>query len=140
MIERLPIAQPALIGTWGAENVLAAQTGVTMALLGGSAVLGDRSRLPVIRAGCISGIVVRSDEARTAGTLTVEATINGSATGLTAVLDATNTTVKSTMQAIGADTLAAGDELGAIWTTSALWAPITADVTVMIEVMIWPPI
>lgn len=83
-----------------------------------------------VRAGSVLGVVVRSTEARTVGTLTAEATINGAATGLTAVLDGTNTTVKATTQAKDADAFAAGDQIGVTITTSADWAPATADVTV----------
>jgi len=117
------------LGPWTQDNVPAAQAAVALQLYGGTRT----SRL-VVRPGSILGIVVRSSEARTAGTLTVEATKNDVGTGLTATLDATNVTVKATVQAKDADAFAAGDEIGVTITTSADWAPTTADVTVEVLV------
>lgn len=87
-----------------------------------------------MRAGSVLGIAVRSNEARTAGTLTVEVFINGAATGLTAVLDTTNTTVKVTVQARDLDTFVAGDYIEVKVTTDASWLPVTADIDVVVEI------
>lgn len=85
-------------------------------------------------AGSIVGISVVSNDARTAGTLTVDATINGTVTGLQAVLNGDNTTHHSGVQAIDTDAFAAGDRLGVKITTDSGWLPITADVVVIVYV------
>ena len=66
--------------------------------------------------------------------MTVDATIDGTATGLQAVLDGTNTTFKATTQAKDADAFTAGQLIGVKITTSADWAPTTADIIVMVIV------
>jgi hypothetical protein len=88
----------------------------------------------------VTAVVVTSTEARTAGTLTVTVFKNtglagaaGSTIGLTAVLDGTNTSRKATTQAKDTDTFAAGDELYAVVTTDASWAPITGDIRVALD-------
>jgi hypothetical protein len=112
------------------SNVLASQTDLAM----DTVLLGNREYvLPY--AGSIVGIGVASSEARTAGTLTVDATVNGTKSGLTAVLDGTNTQFHTATQAKDTDTFAAGNRLGVKFTTDGTWAPTTADivVTVVIE-------
>jgi hypothetical protein len=76
----------------------------------------------------VVAIDVVSNTARTAGTLTVDATIDGTVTGLQAALDATNTTRYYTRQARGSDVGVAGSRIG-IKLTTASWTPVTADVT-----------
>jgi hypothetical protein len=85
-------------------------------------------------AGSILAVGVVSDQARTAGTLTVEVTKNGTGVGLTAVLNGTNTTKKVTTQTKDTDTFVAADLMGVHLTTSADWAPATADIRVVITV------
>lgn len=114
------------------DNVAASQTDVTL----GSGSRSGLSAGPAFiasRAGSVTGIVVYSNAARTAGTLTVEVKKNGAATGLTAVLDGTNTTLKATYQVKGADTFVAGDRITAAITTDGSWAPTTADIRVVVE-------
>lgn len=124
-------------GMWVDDDVAASQSGVEMIVYGASGALGAGSRLrvPMVRPGSVTGIVVRSNEARTAGSLTVEPTINGTATGLSAVLDATNTTVHTATQAAGRDTYPAGGEVGVKITTTGDWAPTSADIQVTVEVL-----
>ena len=55
--------------------------------------------IPMAYPGSVIAIQVTSSEARTAGTATFEVFKNGTGTGLTAVLDGTNTTTKVTTQA-----------------------------------------
>lgn len=117
-------------GWWYQDNVAAGQSGVALNL-GGDA---NRTELPVARAGSVVGIAVYSNEARTGGTLTVEVTIDGVGTGLTAVLDATNTQTHYNTQAAGLDTFTAGQRIGVKITTDAGWAPTTADITVEVEI------
>ena len=118
------------VGPWEQDNVAAGQSVVALFLTGSV----TRTGRVAVRAGSILGVVVRSNEAQTAGTLTVEVTKNGVGVGLTAVLDGINTTVKASTQAKGVDTFVAGDSIGVIITTDGAWAPTTADITV--EVLI----
>lgn len=76
----------------------------------------------------VVGVSVQSNAARTAGTLTVDVTIDGTVTGLQAALDATNTTRDTGTQVRGSDTGVAGSRLGVKLTTSS-WTPTTADIT-----------
>lgn len=83
----------------------------------------------------IVGISVVSSEARTAGTLTVDATIDGTATGLQAALDATNTTRDTGTQARGTDAGTAGQRIG-VKLTTASWTPVTGDVAVIVYALL----
>lgn len=123
-----------VIDGWYQDDVTASQSSVALGRVGDAVWAAFDGKWIAPRAGSITGVAVKSNDARTAGTLTVEVTKNGSGTGLTAVLDGTNTTFKATTQAKGSDTFAAGDELGVIITTDGSWAPTTADIRVCIEV------
>lgn len=79
----------------------------------------------------IVGIAVMSSEARTAGTATVDATIDGTVTGLQAILDGTNTTRDTGTQFRGADVGTAGQRIG-VKLTTASWTPTTADIAVVV--------
>lgn len=79
----------------------------------------------------IVAITITSDSARTAGTLTVDATVDGTVTGLQAVLNATDTTRKHSTQGRGLDVGSAGSRVGVKLTTSG-WTPIAADVIVTV--------
>lgn len=121
------------IDGWFQDNVAASQTAATMTRY----VAGPTFSLNLWvapRNGSITAIAVKSNTARTAGTLTVEAYINGAASGLTAVLDGTNTTFKATTQGKDADSFSAGNEIDVRITTTSDWAPTTADVRVAIEI------
>lgn len=76
----------------------------------------------------VVAIDVSSNAARTGGTLTVDATIDGTVTGLQAVLNATDTTRAYTKQPRGADVAVAGSRVG-VKLTTASWTPTTADVS-----------
>ena len=83
--------------------------------------------------GSVIGIAVLSNDACTSGTLTADVTIDGSVTGLTGILDSvTNTTNISTVQAVDADVITAGQTIGVKVTTTGTWAPTSADVSVSI--------
>lgn len=97
-----------------------------------SATLDAALPVVVTHAGSIVGISVASTEARTVSTATFEVYKNGVATGLTCVLDATNTTFAFAVQAIDLDAVAAGDRLDVRATTTGTWAPVTADVEAII--------
>lgn len=82
----------------------------------------------------IIGITVSSSEARTAGTLTVDATIDGTATGLQGILNATDTTRDYATQPRGSDVGVAGQRIG-VKLTTASWTPVTGDVAVVVYVI-----
>lgn len=118
---------------WYQDNVAASQTNVELIHAAG--------RWTAVRAGSVLGVVVHATEARTAGTLTVDVFKNtglagaaGSSIGLTAVLNGTDTSRKSTTQAKDTDTFAAGDELYAVVTTDGSWLPVTSDIRVSLLV------
>ncbi len=115
---------------WYQDDVAPSQTTV---LLARAAAGAAPDALVVTRDGSVTRVIVRSNEARTAGTLTVEVFINGTGTGLTAVLNATDTTFKVTIQAPGLDTFVAGAEIDLRITTDASWAPTTADIRASLE-------
>ncbi len=109
------------------ENVAANQTNVQLSRPG--TIIPTKM---INYAGSITSIGVYSSEVRTAGTLTVEVYnyTTSTASGLTAVLDGTNTAKKVTTQAAHLDTFAATERIGVRITTSSDWAPITADIEV----------
>jgi hypothetical protein len=111
-------------------DVTVSQTAIGLNVLSN----GNSFTFPMGYSGSVVGIAVTTNDPRTAGTLTVEATVNGTGTGLTAALDGTNTTTDVTTQAKDADAFAAGNLLGAIITTDAGWAPTTADIVVTVYV------
>lgn len=82
----------------------------------------------------VIGVTVTSNAARTAGTLTADVTIDGTVTGLQAVLDETNTTRHYSRQSRGSDVGVAGSRVGVKLTTSS-WTPTTADIAVTVWVI-----
>ncbi len=107
------------LGPWVQDDVAASQTDAALGL----GLLVTRNERIMTRAGSVLGIVVYSNEARTAGTATVEVTINGTGTGLTAVLNGTDTQTAVATQAKDTDTFTAGQRIGVQITTSSDWAP-----------------
>jgi hypothetical protein len=79
----------------------------------------------------IVAISVTSSAARTAGTLTVDATIGGTVTGLQAVLNGTTTNNGYGTASRGTYVGAAGDKVG-VKITTASWTPTTADIAVTV--------
>lgn len=112
------------------DNASQGQSAVALLCLGDAARVG----FPMPRAGSVTGVAVYSNEARTADSLTVDVTIDGTATGLQAVLDDTNTTHHEATQAKDLDTFTAGQLIGVKITTGGSWTPETADITVVVEV------
>lgn len=85
--------------------------------------------------GFVKAISVYSNAAVSTGTLTADATIGGTATGLQAGLNTSDdTTTSYTTQAYGLDPVVAGSVIGAKVTTSADFAATTVDVAVAVEV------
>jgi hypothetical protein len=121
------------IDGWYQENVAASQTDVALTRL--ATTTEAPTRWIAVRAGSMTGVNVKSNEARVAGTLTVKVFKNGAALGtLTAVLDGTNTAFKATTQAKDVDAFAAGDELELRITTDGSWSPTTADIRASLEI------
>lgn len=136
-MERI-IAKGQLVPLIFAQDAVAdSQSAVAMNIMETTATT---STLPVVEytipwAFEIVGISISSSEARTAGTLTVDATINTTVTGLQAVLDGTNTTRDTGTQARNTDVGVAGDRVG-VKLTTASWTPVTADVCVTVWVLV----
>lgn len=128
------IGEKSTISGYNQAAVVATQTNVELARADG--------RWVAVRQGYITGIVVKSSLARTAGTCTISIFKNTGLSGavgaqigtLTAILDGTNTSFKATTQTILTDTFNAGDEIYAVVTTTGTWTPITAAIKVSIEV------
>lgn len=85
--------------------------------------------------GSVTAIAIKSNAGRSGGTLTVEPAINGTAVGLTAVLDATNTTTHDSLQDQGTDIFSRGSAITCKITTDGSWAPTTADIIVSVGVV-----
>lgn len=83
----------------------------------------------------VIGISVSASAARAAGALTVEATINGTATGLTTALTAGSPQWAYASQIRGSDVGVAGQRIGATITTDGSWSPVTADIVVEVWVL-----
>jgi len=112
------------------SDVAASQTDVALDVLG----LAGNTEYTVPLDGSVIGISIASNDARTGGTLTVDVTVNGTKTGLQAVLDGTNTQYHYATQTKDTDTVSAGDRIGVKITTDASWAPTTADIVVTVWV------
>lgn len=120
-----------LLHQWTQDNVAAAQTEVALTLNG-----GVRTEITMPRPGHIVGISIRSNAARSAGSLSVEPTLDGFVAGLAAVLDATDTQTATARQDPGIDTFTAGQRIGVKLSSDGSWAPTTADVDVAVEVIL----
>lgn len=82
--------------------------------------------------GSVTRLEVVSSAARTAGSCTIEVYIDGAASGLTAVLDAENTTFVVEEAALGEFEYAAGEPITVRMTTTAGWTPTSAVVFVIL--------
>jgi hypothetical protein len=123
------------IDGWLQDNVAASQTDVELTRAVG--------RFRAVRGGSVTGLVVASTLARTAGTLTVKVFKNtglADAAGaqlatLTAVLNASNTSRASSYLMVHAsNTFVAGDGLYITVTTDGAWLPTTAGIRCALEI------
>jgi hypothetical protein len=119
------------LGPWAAEN-FAGTAGPSTLTIDGQ---GVSAFLPMMLAGTITGIIIRGNDNRTAGTKTVEVYKNGVAAGLTAQLNGTDVIFDVTTQAAGLDTFAVGDTISVAMQTVG-WTPTTSDDVIMVEVSI----
>ena len=119
---------------WAQQNVSASQSNVSITLLGTS----DNTVLVLPYGGMVVGISLVANAARSAGTLTAIPVVNGTAsTTLSAVLDGKNTQYHSALRRSGPDNdeFQRNDPVGIQITTTAAWAPITADIVVNLYVV-----
>lgn len=86
--------------------------------------------------GSIVALAVRSQNPRTAGTLTVEPMVNGTGSGFTLTLDGTNATSNQALQDQGLDIFTRKDLVGCRCTTTADWAPDAAGVDVVVGIVV----
>ncbi len=123
---------PSYIGGFGEDDLAASLTDSQLFRV----VQATQSQIPVVMTapGSIIGISVAASAARTAGTATFEVFKNDVATGLTAVLDATDTQFAIGTQSGLVDTFIDGDRLDVRVTTDGAWAPTTADVEAVIVI------
>ena len=138
LIERI-ISRGQLVHlTFEQSDVAASQTAVALATSEVRDTAASASDQNAAAGYCIPfgyeivGISVTSSAARTAGTLTVDATIGGTVTGLQAVLNATTTNNAYATAGRGTYAGAAGDKVGVKITTAAGWTPTTADIVVSV--------
>lgn len=103
------------------------------------ALLGPPSTRGYVAAedGSICSLAVRSDAARTAGSFTIEPRINGTKIGFNLTIDGTNTTVNYDRQDQGIDTFVAGDLIDMVITSTAAWAPVTANIDCSIGIVLF---
>lgn len=90
---------------------------------------GDTARLVAVMpwAGSVVGVAVRVENARTAGTLTVNVEVAGTPITLEVTIDGTHAQNHYAVQlpavaVTAGDVFAAGDTVEATWTTDAAWA------------------
>jgi hypothetical protein len=108
------VATPDLTVISGFSQVAASLTTNTQlkrASVSGSSAQSTTISVALDRPGSIVGISVSSSDVRTAGTMTFEVYKNGSATGLTCVINASDTQYAFGVQAVGLDTFVAGDRV-----------------------------
>jgi len=120
---------------FGQDAVADSQTAVAMNIMEATAVVLTCTEYVIPWDFEIVGIAIVTGDARTAGTLTVDATIDGTVTGLQAVLNATDTLRDYTTQARGSDAALAGARIG-VKLTTASWTPTTADIVVVVYAIV----
>ncbi len=125
------------IGPWHYDNMAIDQTNAVMYLT--TPNTGVHYRIPMVKAGSILGVVLYSNAAVTAGTITAKVVVDypidtETLPGVEAVLDTTNTRVKVTAARRNDYTFAAGALLGVVLTSSHTLAPTTLDYTAAILV------
>lgn len=118
-------------------NVPAAQTDLPLSLAGAPGV----TEIAIPWDGALVAIAVRSNEAETLGDVTARASINGLPTpppytAPFAQADEENTRGEAMIVAHEGCPVKANDLIGAVITTSADWAPTTADIAVVLWITI----
>lgn len=140
-IERITSKGQLIKLTFGQADVAASQSAVAMNVIevrDSAATADDVLAVPgyVIPFDFeLIGISVLASTARTAGSVVVDATIDGTASGLQATLDGTNTISHYATQPRDSDRGLAGSYVGVKLTTGAGWTPVTADIVVAVWVL-----
>jgi len=118
--------------TFTQDDVAASQSAVAMNThaVAGAELTTTEYLMPF--PGWVVGISARHTAARTGGSCTADATIDGTATGLQAVLDATNTQSHYSIQETELDHFTANQRIGVKITTDAPWAPTNEDLIVVV--------
>jgi len=88
----------------------------------GEATATDVPQQPCPWAGSIVGLSIQTEAARTAGTLTIQPAINGTAAAASDTINATDTQYATTAWNRGQYTVTAGQRIGCLWSSSAAWA------------------
>jgi len=136
-IERI-IARGQLVPFMFTQDAVAdVQSAVAMNIVEVAAVVLTATEYQIPFEFEIVAVSLVSDSARTGGTLTVDPTINGTVTGLTAQLNATDTLRAYKRQARGSDSGAAGARVGCKLTTAGTWTPATADIVVVVWILVY---
>jgi hypothetical protein len=125
-VNELPVMAPL---TFFQDTVAASQTDIALGDPG-----AGRGYIAV-EDGSIVSVSVRVDDPRTAGSLTVEPTINGTKIGFSVTLNGADTTFKYDRQDQGLDVFLAGDRIGAVITSDGAWLPTTANIDVSVGVV-----
>ena len=118
------------------DNVAASQTDVQLNIqevASAAALLIDGLTMPW--AGSVVGISVNLSAAATAGQLTAGASIDGTESATTRQTITTATAARAVFQA-DAVRFVAGDKLGVEITTSGTWDAVTADLAVIVYVLL----
>lgn len=140
-IERITSKGQLVQLAYGQTDVAASQTAVAMNVVevrDAAASVDDALAVPgyVVPFDFeIIAISILSSTARTGGSIVVDATIDGTVTGLQATLDATNTTGHHVTQPRDSDRGVAGSYVGVKLTTGASYTPVTADIVVAVWVL-----
>lgn len=115
---------------WGQSSVAASQSAAQLGRYG----VSWQGPLILPFSGSVIGVLAGVSTARTAGSLTLQVYIDGSASGLEVVIDADNPlTVEDTAPA-GIYVFEAGEKVTVRITTTGDWSPTSADLLVMLEV------
>lgn len=117
-----------LLDGWQDDNIAANRSATRLLRFGGAVTSQRMAVMP--RAGTVTAISLASNEARTAGTATLELYVAGAATGVTAVLDSATTTATWETCEISFER---GEGLE-LYLTTVSWGPTTADMQASIEV------
>lgn len=88
----------------------------------GEATAGDVPQVPVPFAGSIVGIGVQVEATRSAGTLTIRPTINGSAAAQAVTIDDDPTQYNYASWRRGRYPITAGQRVGCTWASDSAWA------------------
>lgn len=88
----------------------------------GEATAADVPQQPCPWAGSVVGISVQVEAARTAGTLTIQPSINGTAAAAAVTVDDDPTQYQYTTWRRGLYPVTAGQRIGCLWSSNSAWA------------------